>query len=408
MLPRNWCGPRYWLTTPMRPRSTSWHRCSAGLPTKIASIAGSCSITTWRFRLMRRIRLFNCRVSFGSTLSAQPGQKLAELVRIVDSEIRRLKEEGPTRTEVARAQNERERSTINALETLSGKAEVFCRDTAATGDPLRSLTALERVFAVSPLDVQRVARQYLGPCRIEVDVVPGALAPKGKKRRRGPPKKPLRSIPCRGRSTTISTARPCPHWTRLLDSPPPHSARRKLSNGLELRIIERHGVPLVTLELIVRSGETSTPSGKEGLCSITASLVDEGTTSRSALQIAGELADIGGSLSVGGFLEAINVEMTTLTRHLDQGLDLFADVIMNPSFPEKELQRLKLERQAEIEGGWSMPTILSDRVFDRLIYPREHLTRGPTWERFDRFDRSCGTTRSIFTERPLCRETRSW
>ena len=131
----------------------------------------------------------------------------------------------------------------------------------------------------------------------------------------------------------------------------PPFQRQKLSNGLKLRIVERHGVPLVTLALIVHSGETSSPSGKEGLCKITASLLDEGTTSRTALQIAGELADIGGTLSADGFLEATNIEMTTLyTRHLDRALELYADVIMNPSFTEKAVQRVKLEREAELDG----------------------------------------------------------
>ena len=253
---------------------------------------------------------------FWVNLVGQPGQSLAELVRLTDAEIQRLKNEGPTNVEVRRAQIDRERSTIKELESVAGKAEVLCRDVAATGDPRWSLTALEKVFAVTSSDVQRVARRYLGPCRIEVDVVPGALAvrtpdmeaaPAEQVAPVNPPAPPIGDV---FDGSIAPVLGPTPRFTA------PPFKRQKLSNGLKLRIVERHGVPLVTLELIVQSGETSTPSGKEGLCKITASLLDEGTKSRTALQIAGELADIGGTLSVDGFLEAINIEMTTLTRHL--------------------------------------------------------------------------------------------
>ena len=76
--------------------------------------------------------------------------------------------------------------------------------------------------------------------------------------------------------------------------------RRTLSNGLELMIVERHELPIVTVDLIVKSGETSTPPGKEGLASITASLLDEGTKTRDSLQIAGEQAEIGAALAAAG------------------------------------------------------------------------------------------------------------
>ena len=179
-----------------------------------------------------------------------------------------------------------------------------------------------------------MARQYLGANRIELDVLPGppALASRrsdgrpveagaaGKSRTRG----------SQGRIRPLGHA---PAWAhtplrRLRDF-----ERRTLSNGLELLIVERHELPIVTFDLIVKSGETSTPKGKEGLGSIAASLLDEGTKTRDSLQIAGELAEIGASLGAAGELESTTVSLTTLTRHLERALDLYADVILNPSFP---------------------------------------------------------------------------
>ena len=149
---------------------------------------------------------------------------------------------------------------------------------------------------------------------------------------------------------------------------PPRFERRSLSNGLELLIVERHELPIVTLDLIVKSGETSTPKGKEGLGSIAASLLDEGTKTRNALEVAGELAEIGAALAAAGELESTTVSLTTLIRHLDRGLDLYADVILNPSFPEKELSRLKLQRLAQLKARADDPEQTAAAVFPRLIY----------------------------------------
>ena len=153
---------------------------------------------------------------------------------------------------------------------------------------------------------------------------------------------------------------------------PPRFDRRALSNGLKLLIVERHELPIVTLDLIVKSGETSTPKGKEGLGSIAASLLDEGTKTRDSLQIAGEQAEIGAALAAAGELESTTFSLTTLTRHLERGLDLYADVILNPSFPEKELHRLKLQRLAQLKARADDAEQTAAAVFPRLIYGLDH------------------------------------
>jgi zinc protease len=159
---------------------------------------------------------------------------------------------------------------------------------------------------------------------------------------------------------------PTPHYT------PPKFERRRLSCGLELRIVQRHELPILTFDLVVKSGETLVPKGKEGLGSITASLLDEGTISRDALQLAGELAEMGATLGGAGELEVSTVSLTTLVRHLDHALDLYADVILHPAFPEKELNRLKLQRLAQLKARADDPEQTAASVFPRLIYGLNH------------------------------------
>ena len=111
---------------------------------------------------------------FEVDLYAQPGQKLSDLVRIADEEIERLKHMGPSDAELRRAKNQRELSLILSLESARGQADVLGSTAARLGDPLGYRVVIEDVFAVTPDDVIRVARQYLGPGRIELDVLPGA------------------------------------------------------------------------------------------------------------------------------------------------------------------------------------------------------------------------------------------
>ena len=195
-----------------------------------------------------------------------------------------------------------------------------------------------------------MARRYLTANRIEFDLVPGA---------KELPQQDIVLHPA------VPASLPAPGMTHLQTTPrnlsrprsghplaSPHRVQaRQLTNGLSLRLVERHDVPLVTLSLVIRSGETSTPSGKEGLCSLTASLLDEGTRSRSAVEIAGALSDIGASISTSGSLESIEINITTLSPYLEAAIRILADVIVNPAFADPDLERLKRERLATLDSG---------------------------------------------------------
>ncbi len=310
--------------------------------------------------------------TFEVTLVARPEGKLDELVSIADAEIERLKRDGPTAAEVRKAQNERESELVMGLQSVTRKAGLLSQYEALRGDPLGFRTEIDKVFAVTPDQVKRVANEYLGPRRIEVEVLPGPPATRPPETSVDRSKQaPLSSPPGVEVKDTFDRSvmpklGPTPHYA------PPRFARRKLSNGLEVRIVERHDLPIVTFDLVVKSGETSTPRGKEGLASLASGLIDEGTKSRNALQIAGDLAEIGASLAVSSDLETTSVSLTTLARHLGRALEIYSDVVLNPTFPESELKRLKLQRLAYLKARADDPEQTAAAVFPRLIYGPEH------------------------------------
>ncbi len=116
--------------------------------------------------------------TFEVELHAHPERKLDELVKIAGANIERLKREGPSAAEVRKAQNQREVELVMGLQSVTPKAEVLNQYEAIFGDPLAYRAELDRVFAVTPADVRRVANQYLGANRVELDILPGDPMPR--------------------------------------------------------------------------------------------------------------------------------------------------------------------------------------------------------------------------------------
>ncbi|HEV2864696.1 MAG TPA: insulinase family protein [Pyrinomonadaceae bacterium] len=152
----------------------------------------------------------------------------------------------------------------------------------------------------------------------------------------------------------------------------PAAQRRKLSNGLEVVVVEHHELPVVSFNLVTKMGAAGDPSGKAGLASLTADMIDEGTATRDSLAISDQLARIGSSLQVAAGWDSTTASMRTLTRHMDRALEIYSDVITNPAFPDKELQRLRAQRLAALRQQRDDPNSVAGLVFQTVLYGREH------------------------------------
>jgi len=152
----------------------------------------------------------------------------------------------------------------------------------------------------------------------------------------------------------------------------PDVQRRKLSNGLEVLVVEHHEVPVVAMNLVMKMGAAGDPADKAGLASLSADMLDEGTAKRSSLDISDQLARIGSSLSVNAGWDSTTASMRTLTRHLDSALEIYSDVITNPAFPDKELERLRLQRVTALRQQKDSPEAVAGLVFQTVLYGRNH------------------------------------
>jgi zinc protease len=335
--------------------------------------------------------------SFVVTITARPGKSLGQLVEIAEAQIEHLKREGPTADEVMKAQNSFEASLIFSMQSTTRLAGFLNANNVVYGDPTSYAWRLRRLFAVTHEDVKSVARKYLTRGRARLDINPGRTTPKAAEavaeRRRGPaahksvrpdtPRAAAATVDRAGEKDTTAVARAVaikdaldrskmPAAGTNREFTPPPVVRRKLANGLEVLVAERHQLPILTLRLICRGGDIVASPGKEGLAAITARLLRQGTESRDGIKLAGELSEIGAVLSSNGGADACALSLSTLTRHQARALELFADLLLHPTFPEKDLARIRTQRVAALLRRRDDARGIAGLVFPKLLYGSSH------------------------------------
>ena len=148
--------------------------------------------------------------------------------------------------------------------------------------------------------------------------------------------------------------------------------RGVLDNGLEVLVATRDAVPVVQMNMLFNAGYSADSFAKLGTSNLVMTMLDEGTRKRTALEISDELAAIGANLGSGANLDQSTVSINTLKENLDEALDIYTDVILNPAFPENELTRLKKMVSASIKQEQNSPVQLALRIVPQLVYGEGH------------------------------------
>ena len=144
--------------------------------------------------------------------------------------------------------------------------------------------------------------------------------------------------------------------------------RHKLPNNLVWLFSRQAELPLVTLELLIKAGTLEEPPGKEGLANLTASLLANGTKSRTSTKIAAELDFMGARLGAGGGSDFATVSLTVLKKDLGPALDLFKDILRYPTFPTAEVKRKVSQFKAALLSEEDEPMVVASRAFSRELY----------------------------------------
>lgn len=139
-------------------------------------------------------------------------------------------------------------------------------------------------------------------------------------------------------------------------------------NGMIVLVLEQPYLPIVQFHALVKVGSAQDPPGKAGLANLVASLLDEGTTTRTAGQIAEQIDFVGGTLGAKAGEDFTTVSARVLKKDAELGLTLLADVLLHPAFPEKELARVKTQLLGEIQSEQDAPDIIAGKAFNQLVF----------------------------------------
>ncbi len=306
--------------------------------------------------------------------TARPGHTLEELEQAINEELDALKAAPPDARELTRALNTIETQIVQGLESLGGFGGVADRlnsynQFVKTPDYLQR--DLARYRAVTPASIQAFARESLSPsARAVVQVVRGEPAPLPVV---PAPAAPVASAPGGEAVNADEPWRkemPKPAAARPLQLPTLESVQ--LPNGLTLILNERKGLPIVAANLVFKTGGDANPLDRPGLASFTAAMIDEGTATRGALQIADEIAQIGATLTTASGMDSSTVSTRALTSNFDRALALVGDVVLNPAFPEAEVERQRQGRLGQLAQQRDNANALTTRVVGAVLYGENH------------------------------------
>jgi len=307
--------------------------------------------------------------TFQIVSTARPQKTLEEIEKEINAEIERIKKEPPTAEEMARALNVIESQTIFGIQTVLGKADQMNSYATFSGKPDGFQNDLDRYRKVTPADVQRVANTYLNSNRLVMSFVPRKA--RAASQQNSPDNTPT--------STNAKKDAPKKDYSANLPKPGPDPSfnlptidKRKLSNGMNVWIVKQSELPIVSMNMVLNAGATADPQDRAGLASTTASLMNTGTKNRSAVDIANQLQSIGVNIGANANWDSANVTMQSLTKNLDKALEIYADIVKNPTFPENELETLRRRTQVGLLQRKDNPNAISGVVYNRLLYGKDH------------------------------------
>jgi len=293
--------------------------------------------------------------TFHITVTAKEGHTLEEIENEVNRIVDDLLTNGFTEEELTRAKTGWEAGFVRQLQNVGGfggRADLLNSYNTYLGDPGMLRWDKNRYTDATAEDIMSYARKYLKKdARFVAYVNPqGNLAP--------------------AEMAVDLNVEPGPSEEPSFNPPPIQKAA--LSNGMELYLVENHDLPLIQTNILIKSGWAADPTERPGTSSITADMLNEGTKSKSALEISNEIRNLGINLSSNSSFDNTTISLNSLKKTYDQSLELMSDLILHPSFPQEELDRLKQRYLGQIKQESIQPFTVAFKGFLKELYGADH------------------------------------
>jgi zinc protease len=243
-----------------------------------------------------------------------PYENLSNAIDAVWKELSDVRENLVSEDELKRAKNKVVSDYIFSQESVQSQTRQLTADWVATGDPYFSETYVSRIKSVTAEDVRRVAQKYFKREAMTLAAIK-------------PPRAKAGTQEALASSSAVQT-----EIEKII-----------LPNQMTLLLKRNPSVPIVAFEFFAEGGLRFEPSDKPGLSHFMASLLTKGTKNRSKIEIAEALEDVGGSIRSSSGNNVVSIAASALKEHFDIALDLLADVVLNPTFPEGEIEKQRQE-----------------------------------------------------------------
>ncbi|MBB6610114.1 insulinase family protein [Pontibacter sp. Tf4] len=325
---------------------------------------------------------------FGITVMAFPNTSLAKMEEMLRNSIAEFETRGVTDEDLQRYKASAESSLINRMASVSGKVSQLAAYETFRSNPNYIQEELRRINAVTKADVQRVYNQYIkGKNAVILSVVP-----KGKA-----------DLVAKADNYTIDTSKSVAQpqdysnlkYTKAVDSfdrskrpvagqakavTVPSYYTTKFKNGLKVIGTKSDEIPTVTLQLTIQGGHrlSAANTGKAGIASLTAALLNEDTENYTSEQFSSELDKLGSSIRVGGGSEDTYIMVTSLKKNLDKTLALLEERMFRPKFAQDDFDRLKKQQLEGIANQSTQPTAIANNVYSKLLFGDGHIESIPT------------------------------
>ena len=286
--------------------------------------------------------------------SVQPNGDHELVKKAINEELERFLKDGPSKSEMRRAKMKLRSSFLRGLEKVGGfggKSDILAQNAVYTGDPGYYKKSLEMIEDASREDIMSVANKWLSRGTYNLEVHPTEKLVSNEE---GVDRS---SVP-------VTETFPESKFIKF--------QKETLSNGLNLVVAKQENIPIVSFNLLLDAGYAADQYSAPGTSSMVMSMLDEGTEKMDALEISDRASEIGAIISSGAGIDTSSVSMNALRENLDDSLKLYSEIILEPSFPDRELERIRNQKLAQIQQEKNQPFGIALRVLPELLYGESH------------------------------------
>jgi zinc protease len=315
--------------------------------------------------------------NFVITADVKQGVDPAKVEAIIDEELQKLLKEGPTKAELEQARTVFTGGFVRGIERIGGvggKADALAECTVYTGDPGCFRDSLKIIDTATVGDIRNVGNEWLTKGSHTLVVVPGDRTIVAEDASVTPAPLTLPPVDPKYTTTpgTVDRALGVPQPTRFPDLKFPALQRATLKNGTTVILAERHDIPVVQMSYEFAGGFSADQGRKLGTSSFAMGMMDEGAGELDALAFGDRAESLGANLGAGASLDGGKAYLSALKQNLDPSVALFAKMLREPRFDQKEIDRVKATWVAGIKQEKARPNGAAMRVLPPLLYGEGH------------------------------------